>query len=95
MRAALLGPLEVETSDGPQQIAGGRLRALLSRLAVAEVRIVSTDELIDAVWPEDAPSGAGNALQSLVSRLRRSLGHAESILQVARGYRLARRRVGR
>jgi DNA-binding SARP family transcriptional activator len=35
------------------------------------------------------PAGAAHALQSLVSRLRRSLGSLDSVAQVAGGYRLA------
>ena len=76
-------------ADQPRPIAGGRLRALLTRLAVAEGRLVSTVELIDAVWPEDAPGGGANALQSLVSRLRRAVGDPDAIVQDAAGYRLA------
>ncbi|HEY5787566.1 MAG TPA: hypothetical protein VIT65_22600 [Microlunatus sp.] len=62
MRVALLGPLAVEAADQPRPIAGSRLRALLTRVAVAEGRLVSSIELTDAVWPEDAPGGGANAL---------------------------------
>ena len=50
---------------------------------------MSTAELVDAVWPDDAPGGAANALQSLVSRLRRSIGDPAAIVQAPTGYRLA------
>ena len=89
MDIALLGPLEVAVGSQPRPIAGGRLRSLLSRLAVAEGRVVSTAELVEAVWPDDPPSGAANALQSLVSRLRRALADPEAVSQAATGYRLA------
>lgn len=89
MDIALLGPLEVTVGGQPRLIAGGRLRSLLSRLAVADGRIVSVAELVDAVWPDDPPAGAANALQSLVSRLRRALGDGDLVVQAATGYRLA------
>ena len=73
MRVAVLGPLVV-TNDGTDiNVGGARLRTLLIRLALDPGRIVSTDALIDAVWGDDPPSGAANALQALVSRLRRAL----------------------
>ncbi|MFI6583773.1 BTAD domain-containing putative transcriptional regulator [Embleya sp. NPDC050493] len=54
-------------------IGGARLRALLIRLALDPGRPVSADRLIAAVWGDEPPAGAGNALQSLISRLRRQL----------------------
>ena len=89
MRVDLLGPLEVTVAGQRRPVAGGRLRALLVRLAVAEGRLVSSAELIDSVWEDDPPGGGANALQSLVSRLRRALGDSEALIQDASGYRLA------
>jgi DNA-binding SARP family transcriptional activator len=42
---------------------------------------VSAAALVDEVWPNDPPAGARNALQSLVSRARRSLGDPAAISQ--------------
>ena len=89
MQLGLLGPLQVQVSDGDLIIAGARLRALLCRLAVEPGRRVSTAELLDAVWQSDPPSDAANALQSLVSRLRRTLGEGAVLHQEVGGYRLA------
>jgi predicted ATPase/DNA-binding SARP family transcriptional activator len=52
---------------------------------------VPPDTLIEAVWPEaaGAPSGAANALQSLVSRLRRAMADSSAVQQLPGGYRLA------
>ena len=70
----MLGPLLViDDSGGSLPVGGARLRALLIRLALDAGRTVSTDALIDAIWGDDPPSAAANALQALVSRLRRSL----------------------
>ncbi|SMD14833.1 BTAD domain-containing putative transcriptional regulator [Kibdelosporangium aridum] len=68
MRIGLLGPLQV---DGT--VAGSRLRALLVVLALEPGRVVSISRLIDGVWGDDPPARAPNALQVLISRLRKSL----------------------
>lgn len=53
---------------------GLRLRGLLARLALDASRPVTTEALVDDLWGAEAPDAVGNALQSLVSRLRRALG---------------------
>jgi len=81
LRIAVLGPLEVRAGPGLPlvEVAGPRLRRLLLRLALDPGRVVTTGQLVDAVWDEDPPAGAANALQALVSRLRRLLpGAVES-----------------
>jgi hypothetical protein len=47
--------------------------------------VVSADRLIDGVWGADPPAAAANALQALVSRLRRA---GLAIEAAATGYRL-------
>jgi predicted ATPase/DNA-binding SARP family transcriptional activator len=74
MRIGMLGPLEVRTDDGGTTgVGGARLRTLLILLALEPGRVVSSDLLIDGIWENDPPMGAANALQALVSRLRRVL----------------------
>ncbi len=89
MDIAILGPLEVRTGDAVIDVAGSRLRGLLIRLALSASRPVSAAALVDAVWGEQPPAEAANALQSLVSRLRRTLGEATTVGQSPAGYRLA------
>ncbi|MBB4687806.1 putative ATPase/DNA-binding SARP family transcriptional activator [Amycolatopsis jiangsuensis] len=88
---ALLGPLRVAGADGtPIDIGGARLRMLLARLALDAGRSVPVDVLIDGLWGDQPPAEAGNALQSLVSRLRRVLRPAGAELESGPGgYRLA------
>jgi predicted ATPase/DNA-binding SARP family transcriptional activator len=88
VRIGILGPLEVRAGPGhPVEVAGPRLRRLLLRLALDPGRVVTSGQLVDAVWDEHPPAGAANALQALVSRLRRLLpGVLESHPS---GYRLA------
>ncbi len=85
----LLGPLQVLRDGQDVTPPGVRLRALLCRLAVDAGRRVSADELAEAVWADALPSEPTNALQSLVSRLRRALGSAGLVTQEPTGYRLA------
>ena len=88
VRIGMLGPLEVRDRDGaPVPVAGARLRALLIELALAPGKLVPTAQLVDAVWGDEPPAGAGNALQALVSRLRRALPEAVVESHPA-GYRL-------
>ena len=72
----MLGPLEVRTDVDPGEIVevpGARLRALLIMLALHPGQPVPASQLIDGLWAGQAPAGAANALQALVSRLRRAL----------------------
>jgi predicted ATPase/DNA-binding SARP family transcriptional activator len=89
VHVSILGPLLVEHDGAPREIAGGRLQALLARLAIDAGRPVSHGALADAVWEGDPPRDVQHALQSLVSRLRRALGDPGLIVQEAAGYRLA------
>ncbi|MEU3625234.1 AfsR family transcriptional regulator [Amycolatopsis coloradensis] len=74
MRVTLLGPVGAEAGDGtPVDIGGVRLRMLLARLALDPGRVVPATVLIDGLWGAEPPADAVNALQSLVSRLRKVL----------------------
>lgn len=79
MRIEVLGPLGVWDGEGrPVEVGGTRLRALLVLLALQPGRLVTTEALIDGLWGDDPPGGATNALQSLVSRLRKAGVEVES-----------------
>ena len=88
LRVTLLGTFEVCRGDAAVALPGARLRGLLVRLALAGGRPVAPGVLIDALWPEEDLSSPANALQSLVSRLRKMLGTAGAVAQVEGGYRL-------
>src|SRR3954466_15368090 len=89
VRIGILGALHVERDGTPVEISGGRLRALLARLALAGGRPVGVGALVDAVWDDALPSDEQHALQSLISRARRALGDADAIAPAPGGYRLA------
>ena len=74
MRYRILGPLEVTDHEGKALILGGRSeRVLLACLLLDANRVVSSDRLIDALWGEEPPETAANAVQVHVSKLRRKL----------------------
>ncbi|MCF7551290.1 BTAD domain-containing putative transcriptional regulator [Pseudonocardia sp. WMMC193] len=86
MRIGVLGPVAAWDPSGADVApAGLRLRGLLARLALAPGRTVTAQTLVDDLWG-DEPASA-NALQALVSRLRRALG-PELVATVPGGYRL-------
>jgi predicted ATPase/DNA-binding SARP family transcriptional activator len=84
----LLGTFQVCRGDAVLPVPGVRLRGLLVRLALAGGRVVGPGVLVDALWPDESPADPANALQSLVSRLRRMLGEAGAVAQAEGGYRL-------
>ena len=64
-------------------VAGARLRAMITRLALAGGRPVSTSALAETVWGDDPPADLANALQTLVSRARRALDGAAAVDRMA------------
>jgi len=89
MDVGLLGGLEV-LDDQRREIVvtGAKQRMLLALLALHVGRVVPTDQLTDALWGEDPPAGVRNALQGLVSKLRRTLGSTDLITMRGDGYAL-------
>lgn len=89
MRYSILGTTQALHDDGTAvAIGGARLRALLTVLALSPGRAVPAAVLVDEVWDGEPPADAVGALQALVGRLRRVLGH-EAITSAESGYRLA------
>ncbi|WP_338676311.1 BTAD domain-containing putative transcriptional regulator [Streptomyces sp. SCSIO 30461] len=88
MRYRVLGTTQAIQDDGtPAALGGARLRALVTVLALRAGRTVPVELLVDEVWDGDSPADAAGALQALVGRARRALGHAE-VVSAQGGYRL-------
>jgi DNA-binding SARP family transcriptional activator len=77
----LLGPFE-----GPDDLPGGKPRALIARLLLDAGRAVPAETLVEALW-EDPPPSAPKVLQAHVSALRKALG-ADAIETRGGGYAL-------
>ena len=72
--------MEIQLLGTPGALVGGvrckvagRQRALLAVLALSAPRPVSTDRLVDVLWPDRAPADPANALHQRVSALRKQL----------------------
>jgi DNA-binding SARP family transcriptional activator len=75
-RIQVCGPLIV-LLDGRRResdLPGRQGRMLVGYLVVHRARPVTRDELAAAVWPDETPESAPDALSALLSRVRRALG---------------------
>ncbi|MEW2813156.1 BTAD domain-containing putative transcriptional regulator [Streptomyces massasporeus] len=75
MQFRLLGPLEVEPAGGPPgslvELGGHRQRAVLAYLLLHANKVVSTSQMLSALWADDeAPMTARKILQNAVWKLR-------------------------
>jgi len=74
----ILGTTTAHHDDGtPIPLGGARLRALLAALVLRQGRPVPADLLVDEVWGAEPPQDSAAALQTLVGRLRRTIGRDE------------------
>ena len=78
LRIGLCGGLVVD--DGGRRIedelSGRQGRELFTYLVLNRGRSVSRDELMALLWPDRAPRAPEAALNTILARLRRALGHA-------------------
>jgi predicted ATPase/DNA-binding SARP family transcriptional activator len=81
MDVRLLGHLEVEVSGERVRFEGVKQRRLFAVLALSAPEAVSADQLVEALWGDEPPAGAGQALQKQISRLRRRLGDCGSLVR--------------
>ncbi|MFJ6653313.1 ATP-binding protein [Microbacterium sp. NPDC091313] len=88
MQVRFFGGLAVAGDDGPIAVSGRNQQAVLFRLAIDAGTTVGYRALAEDVWGLDLPDDPRAALQSLVSRLRRTLPEG-SVQAVPGGYRLA------
>ena len=72
----LLGPFEVAVNGHAADVGGLKQRALLAILLLHANQPVHRDVLIDQLWAEHPPAGAGHAVEVYVWRLRKALESA-------------------
>jgi predicted ATPase/DNA-binding SARP family transcriptional activator len=69
----LLGAFEVAAGGRTAVVGSPKQRALLAMLVVHLNHVVPLDAIVEELWGERLPASASASVQSLVSRLRRSL----------------------
>jgi DNA-binding SARP family transcriptional activator/pimeloyl-ACP methyl ester carboxylesterase len=87
----VLGPLEVTAGGRPLSLAGARTRAVLALLLVHANQVVSSDRLIEELWPGHPAGKAADSLQVRLSELRKALrlvGEADRLATRPPGYLL-------
>jgi DNA-binding SARP family transcriptional activator/tetratricopeptide (TPR) repeat protein len=73
VRFGLLGPLTVESGGEPRSVRSVKQRIILGLLLLEPGRVVSTDRLLDALWPDEPPRTGKKSLHVHVYQLRRFL----------------------
>lgn len=67
----VLGPVELRDRDGaPVEISADKQRRLLAALLLRANTWVSSDYLVDAVWPDNAPKSTGGNVKTYIHHLR-------------------------
>src|SRR5688500_1829351 len=85
----VLGPLTLRVEGRAVEVPGFQRSALLALLALAGDRGLTTERLVDSLWPDEPPANAVQALYNHVSRLRGHLGACSNRLErYGAGYRL-------
>ncbi|WP_181784158.1 AfsR/SARP family transcriptional regulator, partial [Pseudonocardia pini] len=69
----VLGGVEAWRAGERLELGGPKQRAVLTSLMLRAGRVVSQDQLIDDLWPDDPPARAAATVQVFVSNLRRAL----------------------
>ncbi|MCE0766925.1 response regulator [Pseudonocardia kujensis] len=92
----VLGGVEAWRGGERVELGGPKQRAALASLVLRTGRVVSLEQLIDDLWPEDPPARAAATVQVFVSNLRRALepdrprgAPATVLVTAAPGYQLA------
>jgi predicted ATPase/DNA-binding SARP family transcriptional activator len=89
VRVDVLGPVRLLVDGVSIEVRGPKRRALLALLATSGGRAVTANQLVDALWPGEAPGSGRAALHSQISRLRGHLApRAGRLVTLDGGYRL-------
>ncbi|MEV4635902.1 BTAD domain-containing putative transcriptional regulator [Actinoplanes sp. NPDC049548] len=88
LRIRILGPLEVTAAGREVPVTAERDRIVLAMLILHAGRVVTSGQLIQAVWGDGPPATARGQIQTCVSRLRRLLPAGKLVTDPA-GYRIS------
>ena len=87
----ILGSLEATRAGTQLQLGGAKQRTVLALLLLNANRVVTSDDLIEALWSQKAPGKPQTAIQGYVSELRRILDPErpfDVLVTESAGYRL-------
>jgi DNA-binding SARP family transcriptional activator len=87
MEFRVLGPVEARVEGRSVSVGGPKPKTLLALLAIHAGRVVSLEQLVDAVWGEQPPDQSRSSIYTYVSSLRRALG--DVLARSGGGYVLA------
>jgi DNA-binding SARP family transcriptional activator/Tfp pilus assembly protein PilF len=88
LRIHLLGPFEIFQEDKPISNAdwhSQQTRTICKILLARQGDVVTTDQIIEILWPADDPDSARSRLHVRISQLRRALGKGKSCLKTVDG----------
>lgn len=85
LRLCVFGGLTAHIGRERVSVGGAQQGALLACLIVHRSGVLSTERLVDALWPEGSPMAAAKTVQVYVSRLRQALGES-AIVREGGGY---------
>src|SRR5207244_3977513 len=73
MKWRILGPVEVAAGGTALPVERPQQRAVLAYLLLNANRVVSTTQLVEAMWGAAPPASARAQIQACVSQIRRAL----------------------
>jgi DNA-binding SARP family transcriptional activator/tetratricopeptide (TPR) repeat protein/transcriptional regulator with XRE-family HTH domain len=73
IRIRILGPFTILRGDAVVEMGSPLQRAVLSLLAIQHGRVVTVQELVDALWREDPPRTCRELVHTYVGHVRRTL----------------------
>jgi len=88
LRVHLFGPFEVLRDGQPltnQDWLSRQTRAICKILLARRNQVVTSDQIIDILWPDDSPEAARRRLHVRISQLRNALGDGKSLVQTVDG----------
>jgi DNA-binding SARP family transcriptional activator len=88
MRFRALGSVQVWDGTSWSNIKAPQQRVVLAVLLARPGRVVSTERLVDEIWPHKPPRAAVNTVQTYVLRLRRMVDDEGMLITKGQGYQL-------
>ncbi|MGB5952728.1 MAG: alpha/beta fold hydrolase [Ornithinimicrobium sp.] len=84
----VFGPTRLDGPYGTRELGSRRQRQLLAALAARKGRAVSIEVLVEWMWGDQAPSDPSAAVQTVIHRVRRSVGPTLTVQTHDTGYLL-------